>query len=226
MLRPELRPQLPWIQQTPCKRPLLLQSEKLQEQVRQLAGVVHMLWFRGSTLWATDACFVPISMWGPHFVRYGAMLAGQPHRALVFASRRGRAEVWPGPGTSYAAELSMSRPEVDPTSLIPALEAVYAAQPAQPLAASGQPSADIAASVPLEQVLLIDETSQLSAALLRSGLVMGVELLLCLQPGAVLDLLPSSSSGVMVGPSPGRTPDSAGRYTLVLEVVEAGMIRN
>ena len=86
------------------------------------------------------------------------MLAGQPHRSLVFASQRGRAEVLPGPGTSYAPELAMSRPDVARTSLNPALEAVDAAQPAQPLETSGQPSADPAASIRLEQVVHIGQT--------------------------------------------------------------------
>lgn len=87
------------------------------------------------------------------------MHAGQPHRSLVFASQKGRAEVLPGPGTSYAAELSMSRPDVAPTSLSPALEAVEAAQLSQPHESVEQPLADSAASIRLEQVILFQHWS-------------------------------------------------------------------
>ena len=80
--------------------------------------------------------------------------AGQPHRSLVFASQNGRAELQPGPGTSLAEELSMSRPDIAPTSLSPAVEAVNAAQVLEPLQ---PPAIEQATSVGLEQVRLIHD---------------------------------------------------------------------
>ena len=82
----------------------------------------------------------------------GALDAGQPHRSLVFASQRGRAEVLPGPGTSYAPELAMSRPDVAPASLNPAVEALDAAQPSQSPQTLEQPAVEPPASIRLEQV--------------------------------------------------------------------------
>lgn len=79
----------------------------------------------------------------------GCQCAGQPHRSLVFASQGGRAETLPGPGTSGAAELAMSRPDIAPTSLSPALNALSAAKPAP---AMEQPLPEQPASVRIEQV--------------------------------------------------------------------------
>ena len=75
---------------------------------------------------------------------------GQPHRALVFSSQRGRAEALPGPGTSHTAELAMSRPDVSPESLSPSAEALGATQPS---AALEQPLPGEAEAVSLEQVV-------------------------------------------------------------------------
>ena len=63
------------------------------------------------------------------FLTVCSRCTGQPHRALVFSSQRGRAEALPGPGTSHAAELAMSRPDVSPESLSPSVEALGATQP-------------------------------------------------------------------------------------------------
>ena len=58
----------------------------------------------------------------------------------------------PGSGTSYAPELAMSRPDVAPASLNPALEAVDAARPPQNLHTLEQPAFEAPASIRLEQV--------------------------------------------------------------------------
>ena len=58
----------------------------------------------------------------------------------------------PGPGTSYAPELAMSRPDVAPASLSPALEALDAAQPSQSFQTLEQPAVEPPASIRLEQV--------------------------------------------------------------------------
>ena len=75
---------------------------------------------------------------------------GQPHRALVFSSMRGRAEALPGPGTSHAAELAMSRPDVSPETLSPSAEALSAPQPSGALE---QPLSEELEPVSLKQVI-------------------------------------------------------------------------
>jgi len=94
--------------------------------------------------------------------------AGQPHRSLVFASQNGRAELQPGPGTSLAAELSMSRPDIAPTSLSPAVEAVNAAQVVEPLQ---PPAVEQATSLCLEQVRLICDIPTSCLSLLSKCIV-------------------------------------------------------
>ncbi len=155
--RPERQLQLR-IQQVPCKRLLLLPSEKPQEPVRGFCGAnfcIH-LECRALVLLRQKHCFGNILLRGDPTGGYMdsqgsvAMLAGQPHRSLVFASQRGRAEVLPGPGTSYAPELAMSRPDVAPASLSPALEALDAAQPSQSFQTLEQPAVEPPASIRLE----------------------------------------------------------------------------
>ena len=76
---------------------------------------------------------------------------GRRHRSLVFSSQRGRAEALPGPGTSHAAELAMSRPDVSPETLSPSAEAIGATQPVEALE---QPLSGVAEPGSPEQVIV------------------------------------------------------------------------
>ena len=167
MLRQQRQLQLLETQQAPCKRPPLLQSERQWEQVAMpfnsllciAIDTIHDKSSSHRSTWSSTWIYCLSNISRKEYSAPDISLldcdvthAGQPHRSLVFASHRGRAEVLPGAGTSYAPELSMSRPDVASTSLSPAFEAVDAAQPFETMQ---QGAAEPVISVRLEQVIRI-----------------------------------------------------------------------